>query len=113
MNTPKTDLNRETTHTIHQHILASASLNEAASRLGVVPHTLASHLGKFHYQDQTLTFDLFKNLSEEDVRIFWGETYETPMQAQRTDLNRETIHTIHQHILASASLNEAASRLGV
>lgn len=98
---------------IHEQVLDSVTASEAASRLGLTHSTLTTHLGKFLYKGEPLTFTVFKNLSVAEARAIWKKKYEEPIKSSRIDLKKYKISYIHEQIRRASTIREAASFLGV
>jgi transposase-like protein len=107
------DLKKLTLRHVHNVIQQSTSLNDAATLLGVVSQALERHLNKFVHQGAPLTYAILKGISLQDGDRIFGERYESPIGVSQVDLKKLTLRQVHDVILQSASLHDAASRLGV
>ncbi|WP_419420457.1 hypothetical protein ACNVED_03935 [Legionella sp. D16C41] len=112
----QTPLAKRTFKSLHETILTSDNINTAASRLGVNDKTLSSYLSKLPHIEQSLTFQLLKSKSEQEIKNFYLGDYESIPTLIKIPLKQRTFKEIHQAIRAngaSATISEAASRLGV
>lgn len=109
---PKISLNERTLRTVHECILNSKNVNNAASKLGVVADTLNSHLGKFLYEEGALSYEILRNLSVAKAIEQFGDDYEKEMKAPKVSLDKMTLYEIHSAILKHKTLHEAANSLG-
>ena len=112
-NTPKNPLSDKTVNYIHRVISTSSNLKLAAVRLGVGSVTLASHLSKFTVDGELLCFDFFKQMSVHRAKKIWGDDYFKEMIAPEIDIKAYTGAHIHEIARSSATIREAAIKLGV
>jgi hypothetical protein len=112
MEASRVDLKKLTLRVVHEEIQQSTNATNAAGRLGVKPRTLASHLGRFMFQGNSLNYQFFKGISLEKGAQIFGERYESPMEFSRVDLKKLTLRMIHEAIQYTDSLDQAAIRLG-
>jgi effector-binding domain-containing protein len=113
MVTSQVELKKFTFRQVHEAIQNSIKLTEAAGRLGVLSVTLVTHLGKFSYQGNSLSYKFLKEIPLENGADTFGACYESLMEAPRVDLKACTLRMVHEAIQKSRSLSEAAGRLGV
>jgi hypothetical protein len=91
MEASRVDLKKLTLKEVHEVIHQSTSLYDAAARLGVKPETLASHLGKFTYQNSPLTYELLNGITLGNGAGIFGDSYESLLKASRVDLKKLTL----------------------
>ncbi|MFA6303519.1 MAG: hypothetical protein WC627_10390 [Legionella sp.] len=92
---------------VHQTIIKSANVEEAASKLGVFGIPLEKYLNQILFDGQPLTFHSLKNLSIMQVKSEFKDAYNHHMAAQAANLAEYDIRYIHQciqnHSLTAAS----------
>ncbi|WP_419420459.1 hypothetical protein ACNVED_03945 [Legionella sp. D16C41] len=109
----QTPLTKRTFKSLHETILTSDNIYTAASRLGVNDKTLRSYLSKLPHIEQSLTFQLLKSKSEQEIKNFYPGDYEAIPTLIKIPLKQRTFKEIHQAIRASSGITDAASCLGV
>jgi DNA-binding protein Fis len=98
---------------IHQQVIQTNSLSNAAIQLGVAAKTLKIYLEKFNYKNAPLTYKIFKALSIEKAQEYWAEAYHQPMVAPKKKISDYKLAYVHELVLKTKNISSTANLLGV
>ncbi|WP_419421545.1 hypothetical protein ACNVED_16285 (plasmid) [Legionella sp. D16C41] len=107
----KIPLKQRTFKAIHQAIRASSDITDAASKLGVKLEAFKPYLSQLPFKGELLTYDLLKNTEEKGIATIYPGDYEAVPTLHKIPLKQRTFKAIHEAILASDSIADAAGKL--
>ncbi len=105
-------LNESTLSEIHQLVMRQSSWKEILACFGVSQSTLTTFLSRMDYNESVLTVTVLKQKSPEDLQKYYGDRYEETIANTTVELKNCPFSLIHQTVLASSSIENAASRFG-
>jgi hypothetical protein len=98
---------------VHLAVHGANTLLEAAAQLKISSAELQNFIAELPYQGLYLTFESMKKVTIEEAKQYWDKDYDLDIKSGMNNLSYKQINIVHQTIIDSIDINDAAYKLGV